>query len=106
MALLGLDVEFPAGIDQVDVLEGNTAIEERVLENGHSLGEGLAVVGGALDVITLVDLHCPVEHVADHHEVDLPARTLVLHLVQSVYAHEEGLGITADVLHVVRQDLP
>lgn len=38
-------------------------------------------MGGSFDIIALVDLYFLVEDVANHHEVDLPSRTLVLHLV-------------------------
>lgn len=63
-------------------------------------------MGGALDIVALVDFHLLVEDVADHHEVDLPSGALVLHLVQAVDPHEEGLRVLADVLNIVAQNLP
>lgn len=77
-----------------------------MFHHSHPLGQGLSIVRGSLDIIPLIDLHSPIEDIPYHHEVNLPPRTLILHLVESVDAHEEGLGVAADVLHVIANNFP
>jgi hypothetical protein len=90
-------------VNKVHVLESHIFVN---LFSFFDLGDDLAIVGGSLDIITLVNVDVLVEDVSNHDEVDGPATALVFHFVEAIYRHQVSLWIFFNEMSVVFNDVP
>ena len=58
-------------------------------------------MSGSLDIIAFMDFEFSGEDIVDNYEIDLAIAELVLQFVESINVGQEGLGIVADVLHII-----
>lgn len=90
-------------VNEIHVLESHIFV---YLFAFFDLGDDLAVVGGSLNIITLVNVDVLVEDVPDHDEVDGPATALIFHFVEAVDSHQVSLWVFLNKMSVIFNDVP
>lgn len=105
MTLCDINVELSPRVDKVDIFKRDVFIEKRMLYQSATLWKSLSIMRGSFDIVSLVYFHTLIKNISYHHKIYLSSRALVLHLVKSVYPHQESFWIVSYMLDIVIQNL-